>query len=808
MRIVFVILLLTLSKLLLAQNGAVIGKVTDDLEKQPLEYATVALRSTADSSLITGTITNTEGEFILEKIPFGSYYLVVDFIGFRSTVINDVNLSADQPSFNASAIELKTGSELTELEVTGEKSLIENHIDKKIFNASQSEVSKGGNGIDLMRTVPLITVDENDNISLRGDANVTIFIDGRPSAIPIADLLKQIPASSIDKVELITNPSAKYDPEGTSGIINIILKKEKMVGFNGTFSTSFGYSKFHKTNNSLALNYRNKKWNVSSTMGLSNRKIWFGGDLDRDVLLGDTLWDRLRQTDYGERSNTGLSGSLGIDYFLNDKNTLYASYSINHGQNDGERLVNYTNIDENGATLSYSERLGIIDVPSNNQTLNFGWQKTFKNPGHTLDLDVNLSSYGSLADERLTQDYFINDDVVATTYQNTLSDNRFDTYLAKLDYVYPINDSTKLEAGFHFTHRKGQIDFYSESGIAEDSISPDTALINDFSYTQDVYAPYITLSKQFGKFSAKAGIRAEQTNTLSHLITTDDKFTNDYFMLFPSVYLSYKFNETTEMQLSYGKRINRPEQQQLNPFTNYSDPLVLQTGNPFLQPEVIHVNELNFTKYWKKFNINASGYYRLINNLIRRNLSYSGVQSTVSYTNLGKSSLYGGDLILTVTPVKGVRIMSTTNVWNTATNDPEFSNGETINLMGLTSSLTVSGRFGKGWSAQLWSSITPKQTVLQGSIIPNYGAGFAVGKSILNNKGRLTLSFIDVFKTRRFGFEATPLPHYTFTSNRRWESRSAYVSFSYSFGKVVQGKKKRATKDNDSSDDISIPDMQ
>lgn len=807
MKTQFLILFIGCYQLCIAQMGAIHG-IVSERENMPLEYATVALKSSEDSSLVTGTITNSEGVFFLEKIPYGTYFLEVDFIGFESMAFYDITLSKEQPSYDAGTVILTTGEELTELQVKGEKSLMENHIDKKVFNASESEVSKGGTGLDLMRTVPLITVDENDNILLRGDANVTIFIDGRPSAIPVSDLLKQIPGSSIDKIELITNPSAKYDPEGTSGIINIILKKEKMAGFNGSLNSSVGYGVFHKTNHSLTLNYRNKKWNISSTMGISDRKIWFGGTLDRDVLLGDTTWDRLRQTDYGERANTGLNGSLGADFFLNDKNTLYLNYSINHGQNDGERLVKYTNVDDYENPVGYSERLGIIDVPSNNQTANLGWQKTFNKPNHTLDLDINLSSYVSYADEKLTHDYYQNGNIAATAFQNTISDNLFDTYLGKLDYVLPINDSTKLEAGFHFTHRHADIDFYSASGVNPETITPDTAIINQFRYTQDVYAPYLTFSKQFGKLSFKAGLRAEQTNTLSHLVTTDNKFTNDYFMLFPSAYLGYKFNETTEMQLSYGKRINRPEEYQLNPFTNYSDPLVLQTGNPFLQPEVIHVNELNFTKYWEKFNINASGYYRFINNLIRRNLSYDGVQSTVSYANLGKSNLYGGDLILTYSPVKSVRIMSTTNIWNTATKDPEFSNGETINLTGLSSSLMISGRFGKGWSTQLWSSITPRQTALQGTIIPNYGVGLSIGKSILNNKGRLTLSVMDVFKTRRFGFEGTPLPDYTFNSYRRWESRSAYLSFNYSFGKVVQGKKKRELKDNDSSDDISIPDMQ
>lgn len=795
------------SHLVLAQNGAIYG-VVKDMEDTPLEYATVALRLSNDSSLVTGTITNTSGEFLLEKIPFNDYYLVVDFIGFKSTIITGVSLSKENNSFNTSTVKLSTSEELSTLEVKSEKALMENHIDKKVFNAAQSEVSKGGTGIDLMRTVPLITVDENDNILLRGDANVTIFVDGRPSAISPSDLLKQIPASSIDKVELITNPSAKYDPEGTSGIINIILKKEKMVGFNGSLSSSFGYSKFYKTNNSLSLNYRNKKVNITSTLGMSDRKIWFGGTLDRDVMMNDSTWDRLRQSDYGERKNTGLNGTVGIDYFVNDQNTLYASYSINHGQNDGQRLVDYTNVDDYENAVGFSQRLGIIDMPSINQTLNLGWQKTFKKPDHTLDLDVNLSQYGSIADERLSHDFYLGDNIFATNYQNTLSKNGFDTYLAKLDYVLPINDSSSVEAGFHFTHRQSAIDFYSESGTDLQNMTEDLSISNDFTYVQDVYAPYLTASKRFGKLSVKAGVRGENTKTSAYLVNSDDRFTNNYLMFFPSAFLGYKFSETTEIQLSYGKRINRPDQHQLNPFTNYSDPLVLETGNPFLQPEVIHVNELNLVKYWDKFNINASAYYRSINNLIRRNLSYEGEQSLVSYANLGKSSLYGGDLILTYTPIKGIRIMSTTNLWNTVTDDAEFTSGGKINLTGLNTSLMISGRFGKGWSTQLWGSYSPRQKVLQGYIIPNYGGGFAVSKSVLKNKGRFTLSFIDILKTRRFGFEGNTLPDYTFNSNRSWESRSVYLSFNYSFGKMVQGKSKRATKDNNSSDDLSIPDMQ
>ncbi|MCB9195681.1 MAG: TonB-dependent receptor [Flavobacteriales bacterium] len=792
----------------LAQNGAVYGKVIDPTENAPLEYSTIALKSTLDSTLVTGTITNSEGEFLMQKIPYGSYFLVIDFIGYESFTIEKIEINKDANSFDAGTVGLKTAGSLNELEVKVDKSLMENRIDKKVFNASESEVSAGGTGLDLMRTVPLITVDENDNIQLRGDANVTIFVDGRPSAIPVSQLLKQLPASSIDKIELITNPSAKYDPEGTSGIINIILKKEKMKGFNGTLTTSAGYGVFYKTNNSLTMNYRNSHFNISSSLGLSDQMMWFGGSLDRDVMINDSTWDRLRQTDYGERRNTGLSGNLGVDVFINDHNTIYGKYTIHHNQNDGERIVKYTNVDDLENDLTYSERNGVIDVPADDQVINFGWQRNFKKDGHHLDLDVNLNTYTSLADERLKQDYYDLGNIYYTKYQNTLSDDLYKTYLSKLDYVLPINDSTELEAGFHFTHRQAQVDFYSASGISSESLVPDTSIINNFNYLQDVYAPYITFSKQMKKLGFKVGLRAEQTNTNSYLITTNEKFNHDYFMLFPSFHLNYKFNETTELQLSYGKRINRPEHMQLNPFTNYSDPLVLETGNPFLLPEVIHVNELSFNKYWDKVNISASGYYRAINNLIRRNLDYDGVMSYITFQNLGSSHLTGGDLLITYSPFKGARIMSSTNIWNTSTKDPQFSNGNTINLRGLYSSLIISNKFGKDWSTQIWASVSPRQKVLQGYIIPNYGGGFSITKTILNQKGRLTLSVYDILKSRRFAFEANPQPDYTFYSYRRWESRSVYLSFTYSFGKMIQGKQKRTTKENGSSDDVSIPDMQ
>ena len=510
-----------------AQTGSIHGKVLDAISEKPMEYAMITIKSSSDSSMVTGGMTDSTGLFVLEPIPYGDYFAEMSFIGYETINYPNIKVNTSTPIV-LETISLSVSNQLQGVDIEVEKAALENRLDKKVFNASESEIAAGGTGLDLMRTVPMVTVDENDNILLRGDGNVTLFINGRPSAIPVNELLKQIPSTSIEKIELITNPSAKYDPEGMSGIINVILKKEKREGFNASLNASAGYGKFYKTNNSTTFNYRNDKLNLNGTVGYSDRKIWFGGSLDRDVLLADDSWDILRQEDYGERINTGLSTSLGMDYFLNDKNTVYVNGSWSHRENDGSRLVEYNNQNEEGNLTAYSEREGRIDVPSDAYSLNFGWQKTFQKPDHTLDLDFNQSTFDMVADERLVHDYYSSAmSPLNTAYQNTLNDNVFTNRLAKLDYTLPINDSLMIEAGFHYTNRYSNNDYYSESGSNLDSLTPDLAINNTFEYDQKVYAGYATMSKDIKKVGLKLGVRAEQTYTDAVLLTTSDRHTND-----------------------------------------------------------------------------------------------------------------------------------------------------------------------------------------------------------------------------------------------------------------------------------------
>ena len=788
-----------------AQSGAVTGSVTDVHDKRAIEFATVSLFNAADSSLVNGTVTDTSGNFAMDGLAAGKYYLRMSFIGYQVKYVN-LELSPQQPLADLGQVELSASPELNAVDVVANEAVFETKIDKKIFNADENLTSAGGTGLDLLRQVPTITVDENDNILLRGDGNVTVLIDGRPSAMPANQLLKQLPASAIDRVEIITNPSAKYDPEGMSGIINVVMKKSKFPGFNGNVSVSVGQGKFTNTNSSISLNYRNEKINLYSSYSYYYGKSWFGGTLERDVLLADSTWDHLRSDDYGERINTYHSGRIGIDYFANDKNTLYLSANADFGTNLGTRLINYNNYDAYDELLYYSQRNGEINAPSSNYVFTGGWQKTFGNPDHTLFLDLNFSNSSFVGDEHLWQKYYdVGDNPYLTSYQNTLDKTYHQTMLARLDYTWPINDSTILEAGFHFTQRAADNEFFSESAGENAIFAEDTNISNSFSFLQNTFAPYVTFAKQFNKIGVKTGVRAEPTLTLAELVNTSEVFNHNYFQLFPSAHLSYKTDNSSEFMLSYSRRINRPELDQLNPFTNYSDPLVLETGNPFLKPEIIHVNEFSYLKYWKKFNINTTVYYRLVTDLIRRSLSFDGVKSHVTNTNLGTSNLSGGDLILTYSPFKGMRFVSTTSAWSTSTKDAEVTNGTWQHYVGLNTSLMASYRAPKGWSFQFWGSHSPTMRVIQGYILRNYGGGFAIRKNLFNDKGSVNISVYDVLDSRWFAFESYDLGNYTMTSIREWQSRSVYATFTYNFGKMTQGKQRRENKSGDIGDDLDVP---
>lgn len=787
-------------------KGELNGLVVDGVTSEPILFAPVTLLN-QDSTLITGMMSDELGAFSLKGIEFGDYIVKVDFIGYKARFI-DVSVSSENPKQDLGTITLESSEQLKGLEIKEEGSAYRVEIDKKVYDPSKNPINAGGTGLDVMRNVPSVDVDADDNISLRGDQNVNILVNGRPVAVPISQLLKQIPASSIEEIEIITNPSAKYDPEGTSGIINIILKKNENKGFNGNLSMAYGRGQYDKYNGGINLNFLSEKVNINAGLNVWKGEFGYGGSMSRNIYANDTI-NTLISTDEGVRDNFSPMASLGIDYFADDHNTLYISASGSKGSGYGHREVNYQFL-SNNELLQSSERIGDIDSEPINYEFNGGWQHKFKKPGHTLDIDGRYSFSDMIMSDEMQE---IFSDSYGQVYPNSALQNTTTGVVnelinTRIDYINPITDSLKLELGTHFTGRSIESSFFSESfNYNSDAFEADTSLNNDFDYVQDVYAVYATLAKQFKHWSVKGGLRVEQTLNTSELVTTNETFNNDYLSLFPSLFFNYGKTPYDKWQLSYSRRINRPEVEEINPFTTYDDPYTLQRGNPFLEPEFIHVLELGHSLIKEKFTLNSSVYYRFIKDQKRRYLSLlDGGISQVSYDNLASSQLKGIELIAGYNFTKMINSNATLNFWHNSVDDPDAFGSNSNH--GWSLNLSTTARFKKGMTTQLNMNYRGKMRVIQGVIEPAYGIDLAFRKQILKNRGSLGIRVQDILKTRNFNFTSDELNGYDFESKRYWESRQVWVSFNYFFGKQIKAKHRKRISDRDASDDTRAGDMQ
>ena len=363
-------------------QGTIKGSVLDQDSNTGIEFATVSLFSEADSSLVTGTITSAEGAFVLTELPKGTFYLQTSFIGYENFMLEDIKIDAAKSFVALEPILLKSSAtQLGEAEIATERNVVETHIDKRVFNVEKSVASEGGDGLEVLRNVPSVNVDQDGVISLRGNNNVTILIDGRPTAMDASTFLQSIPANQIEKVEVITNPSAKYNPEGISGILNIVLKKNRAGGFNGSvnLSSGIGRTKHTRNNGSLNLNYRNKKWNVFAMGSAFDGRGWYGGNSDITFYSADTT-HHINSNDDGFWHNFTPMGKIGADFFANDHNTFYLNATHSITEQGGSRNV-YTDIfDSHNTYESHVYRNTEGQQPNQFYELNTGWQKTFKQP--------------------------------------------------------------------------------------------------------------------------------------------------------------------------------------------------------------------------------------------------------------------------------------------------------------------------------------------------------------------------------------------------------------------------------------------
>ncbi len=790
------------------ENAPAIGKIkgiiTDNKTREVVEFATIALYKIRDSSIVTGVVAGTKGDFQLSEIPFGRYFMKINFIGYKQLVIDTIAIRPKQTEIDLGTIKLKSATEqLTEVEVSSERSTIQLGIDRKIFNVEKSIVSEGGSATDVLQSIPSVSVDIDGNISMRGSGNVTVLIDGKPSSITgssRAAILQQIPASSIESIELITNPSAKYDPDGMSGIINIITKKNKLNGFNGSITIGAGTG--NKYNAAAAISYRNSKINVYANYGFrSNNRTGSGSTLRQNFLVDTTFF--LRQNSSSLNKNTSHNVKGGVDFYLNDKNTIGASVSYNIGTEGGNETVNFFEADNNDITSgSYSRDIIKSDAPTSTD-YNLNYRKTFSKIKQELVFDATYSDgTGNAIEQYVERDYTLKYDFknAEPFKQNTQTKTKNNIISAQVDYVQPLKNQIKWELGAKTTLRNIGSDFVSEEfDYSNDIFVSDTNLSNNFMYNEDIYAAYSTFSGAIKNFGYQLGLRAEQANTTSDLRTTNEKFVNNYLSFFPSVHLSQKLKKEQEFQLSYSRRINRPNTKNLNPFKDYSDPYNIRYGNPYLKPEYINSYELSYLKYFPKGVLTATAYFRQTDGVIQRyKIISDSTISFITFINLDKSQSYGVELIVKSDITKWWNITFSANGFQTKIDGGAQADLQNENLSYILKLLS-NMRVWKNMDIQFTANYNGPTATLQGEVKSIFTMDIGVKKELFKNAS-LSLNITDLTDARKMQIVGNNDPAFYQEMYRKRESRVATLTFSYRFGKMSD-KKSRPEKQNNGSFD-------
>lgn len=785
-------------------TGTITGYVFDKDNNMPLQSATIQLLKQKDSSIATGGETDASGKFILTDVKPGRYKLVASFAGFKKAVMQGIVFTPQNPNLVLDTIKMTSGVTTEEIDVTAEKPFVEFKPDMKVFNVEKGMTTTGGSVIDILKNIPGITVDQDNNISFRGGANVKVNIDGRPFGINSSNLstiLEQIPADKVSSVELMTNPTAKFDAEGSSGIINIVMKKNEndYEGVNGSISMNAGND--DKYNGSLNLSSRTKGYTLNGSYDFRSFNMNMTGFNNRTT-FGNSPYSNI----YSESNNQNRMRSnlvrAGIDINLTKQQNLGFTLSYNNRQrNRGGN--NETSVFDNGAlTSDYITK----DFNYNNGTT-FGvganYLLKFDKPKQTFSSDF---SYTRSEGDR-TQNTLIDYSFPLNTPQgknNQFSNEKNDEVNFQLDFVTPFSENSKLEAGVKSIFEKTYDDSKSESFDYNTNTFVPGGNSNIFDYQEFINSAYIAYTNKIGNFSYQLGLRGEQTNSKGNQLTANTDFTKSYFSLFPNASVSQKLGATEEIQLSYSRRIRRPDLDDLNPFVNTSDPLNYQSGNPDLMPEYTNSLELNFIKYFTSAIITPSIYYRQTNDKISRvRLQYDSVVTLNTQRNFASSKSYGFELTLNASPIKDWMINGTVGYSKTE--------NDATNLTGLTNTAySWNGRvfttlaLPEDFGLQLTYFYSGKNISAQGQIDPFSTADISLKKDFMNKRLSLNLRVGDVFNSQKFRGTISDITFYDEFERRR-DSRSVFLSLTYKFGSESKQDRKKKREPNN-NEPIEVPD--
>lgn len=772
-------------------SGKISGKVTEKDNASPIQSASVKLLNAADSTIVTGAETDADGNFSFDKVVYGKYSVLVELTGYSKSYVRGITLDAGNPTASLD-VKLKSGTTTTdEIVVESEKSDIEFKPDRRVFNVEKNMNVTGGSAIDVLKNIPSVSVDVDGNVTLRGNSNVRIIIDGKPFGLNGANqntMLEQIPANQISSIELITNPGAKFDAEGASGIINIVLKKNEGVGYNGNFSLNAGTR--DKYNGTLNLNVKNKGLTLSGGYDYRINNFFIEGNGDRDNYLNDTYRFTNQNTEANFR-NWVHFGKAGLDYNFDDRNSISLSgnYMDRNRQRSESDRVKQSSI-QNVTTSDYLT--SIFDKgDGTNYNLSGNYTLKFKNPKQTLTSDVSFFNWKDNSYSININDFYINQGTPQSkVYQSNLETNN--EFNGQIDYVHPFSEDTKLETGVKEAYRNTDKDFLSQNYDYTNNIyvlNPN--LTNRFKYSDNIVSGYLTFTSKIKNTGFILGLRAEQTSTDGNLLTTGYNFTKNYFDLFPSVSISQKLGITEELSTSYSRRIYRPGLFEINPFVNATDPLNWYSGNPEVKPEYTNSYELSFIKYFSQTTVTPTLFYRDTYDKITRTRTLIDSNKTLTtMANLDRSKSYGAEMVMNTTLFK---------FWNINGSVSYFKNDVTSsipNTASQNSTYSWSGRASSNMrlpdivDIQISYFYSGKQITTQGSVEPFTSVDLSLKKDFFDNHASLSLRIQDVFNNLKFKVLLDD-PNFSETLFRKRDTRAAFLTFTYKFGKEDKNQKRR-----------------
>lgn len=791
------------------QAAIVKGKILDTNNK-PLDYVNVVLLRQTNNALAGGGITDVDGLFSIDNITVGTYRLEVSFVGYK-TYTKPIVIKSPEDKLTVGAIKLEEDAQaLSEVEVVAQGSQMRFDIDKKVFNVDQNIAAAGASASEVLENIPSVQVDNDGNISLRNNSNVEIWINGKPSGLDSenrAQILEQMPAGSIESIEVITNPSAKFSPEGTAGIINLVMKKERKSGYIGSVSAGASYQMNGKLsgNASANFNYNSSKIDFYANLGFRQRDRVGTGYTDRysfapNTNRGDTL-SFMHQDNDLIRSSWGLFGRTGLSWHINKKNTIGISGMFNTQDNNNYSVIDYDII--RFTTLDTARYKHFSDVDAARISYNVTLDYLYEIDKKGSEIRSSITYGGNQRDQDANYNQTVEYGDASAYTQKQYSGYNNHTAEFKSDYVQKFSDNMKLEAGVAVNWQ----DRFSNSKTW-DYPTPTTDTLsayNDFEYKELISAAYATYGAKFGNFSFQGGLRGEYTNTI---VSTRDAATDNYltttkgyFQLFPTAYLSYALPEGNELQLNYTRRVNRPRGRELSAYRNVSDSTNISYGNPRLSPEFANALELNYIKSWEEHVLSASLYYRYTTDVIQQVRFESPLNNDImetTYENIASAQSAGVEVVGKNHIGKWLNLTTTLNAYYEDMSPIVYNN---ILLQGKSEGFSWDARLmanvliSKTFSGQLTGAYYSPHVIAQGKTKDFYMVDLGFKKSFFEKTVNLSLSIRDVLNSRGWrnitwgdtfyqDFERAPNgPRFSLTAT-------------YNFGNMKDKKKAKSKEEN------------